>query len=253
MEIPLRMGRSFVRGEKNTVIVSESLARRQWPGENPLGKPYLNTGTVVGVAGNARVNAMNDGDAMEMYQPAQTMDMPDMVVLVKTAGAPDGLAPIAKSIVESLDPKLFPEITLLKSGFRKDMEQVETVALAVTLVGLVALALASVGIVGLVLFSVSQRMKEIAIRTALGAGKLQVLGAVLRQFTWPVAIGAAAGAGIAAAASRVLRIVLYGVSNLDPASYLAAILALAVIVFLAALLPARRALRPDLAKTLHFE
>ncbi|MGA7238687.1 MAG: ABC transporter permease [Bryobacteraceae bacterium] len=253
MEIPLRMGRSFVPGEKNTVIVSESLARRQWPGENPLGKPYLNDGTVVGVAGNARVNAMNNGDAMEMYQPTQMVDMPDMVVLIKSAGAVDGLAPIAKSIVESLDPKLFPEITLLKSGFRKDMEQVEAVALAVTLVGLVAVALSSVGIVGLVLFSVSQRMKEIAIRTALGAGKLQVLGAVLRQFMWPVALGAAAGAGIAAAASRVLRIVLYGVSNLDPASYLAAILALAVIVFLAALLPARRALRPDLAKTLHFE
>ena len=182
MEIPLRMGRSFVPGEKNVVIVSESLARRQWPGENPLGKPYLNDGTVVGVAGNARVNAMNNGDAMEMYQPTQTVDMPDMVVLIKSAGAVDGLAPIAKSIVESLDPKLFPEITLLKSGFRKDMEQVEAVALAVTLVGLVAVALSSVGIVGLVLFSVSQRMKEIAIRTALGAGKLQVLGAVLRQF-----------------------------------------------------------------------
>ena len=253
MEIPLRMGRSFVPGEKNAVIVSESLARRQWPGENPLGKPYLNNGIVVGVAGNARVNAMNDGDAMEMYQPAQTVDMPDMVVLVKSAGAVDGLAPIAKAIVENLDPKLFPEITLLKSGFRKDMEQVETIALAVTLIGLVAVALASVGIVGLVLFSVSQRMKEIAIRTALGARKLQVLGAVLRQFMWPVAIGTAAGAGIAAAASRVLRIVLYGVSNLDPASYVTAILALAVIVFLAALLPARRALQPDLAKTLHCE
>jgi hypothetical protein len=253
LEIPLRMGRSFAPGEKNGVIVSESLARRQWPGENPLGKPYWTTGIVVGVAGNARVNAMNDGDAMEIYQPAQTVDMPGMVVLVKCAGAVDGLAPIAKWIVESLDPKLFPEISLLKSGFRKDMEQVEAVALAVTLVGLVAVALAAVGILGLVSFSVSQRMKEIAIRTALGARKLQVLRAVLRQFMWPVAIGTATGAGIAAAASRVLRIVLYGVSNLDPASYLAAILALAVIVFLAALLPAQRALRPNLAKTLHYE
>jgi ABC-type antimicrobial peptide transport system permease subunit len=190
---------------------------------------------------------------MEMYQPAQTVDMPDMVVLVKSAGAVDGLAPVAKSIVESLDPKLFPEITLLKSGFRKDMEQVEGVALAVTLTGLVAVALASVGILGLASFSVTQRMKEIAIRTALGARKLQVLRTVLRQFLWPVAIGAAVGAGIAAAASRVLRIVLYGVSNLDPASYVAAILALAAIVLLAALLPARRALRLDLAKTLRYE
>lgn len=253
MEIPLRMGRNFLPGEKNAVIVSESLARRQWRGENLLGKPYSKTEIVVGVAGNAHVNAMNNGDAMEIYQPVQRADMPDMVVLVKSAGAPDGLTPAAKSIVESLNPKLFPEISLLKSGFRKDMEQVKLVASAVTLIGLVAVSLAAVGIVGLVSFSVSQRMKEIAIRTALGARRVQVLAAVLRQFRWPVAIGMAAGAGIAAATSRVMRIVLYGVSNLDPASYAAAILVLAAVLCLAALLPARRALRLDLAKTLHYE
>jgi ABC-type antimicrobial peptide transport system permease subunit len=110
-----------------------------------------------------------------------------------------------------------------------------------------------VGIIGLVSFSVSQRTKEIAIRMAMGATKVQLLTAVLRQFVWPVAIGMAVGAGIAAAASRLLRIALYGVSNLDPASYAAAILALMAILGLAALLPARRALRLDLAKTLHYD
>lgn len=252
MEIPVLMGRSFLPKEKNAVVVSEALARRQWPGENPLGKKY-GENTVVGVAGNAHVNAMNDGDSLEAYYSAQPADMPDMVVLVKSTGAPDGLTPIAKSIVESLNPKLFPEISLLRSGFRKDMEQVELVASTVTLIGLVAVALAGVGILGLVSFSVSQRLKEIAIRMALGATKVQVLAAVLRQFAWPVALGMAAGAGIAAAASGVLRIALYGVSNLDPASYAAAILVLMAIVGLAALLPARRALRMDLAKTLHYD
>jgi ABC-type antimicrobial peptide transport system permease subunit len=253
MEIPLPMGRNFLPGEKNAVIVSESLARKQWPGEDPLGKRYWDTEIVVGVAGNAHVNAMNDGDAMVIYQPAQTQDMPDMVVLVKSAGAPDGLTPMAKSLVESLNPKLFPEISLLKSGFRKDMEQVELVASVVTLIGLVAVALVGVGILGLVSFSVSQRLKEIAIRTALGAKNVQVLAAVLRQFVWPVAIGMAVGTGIAAAASKVLRIALYGVSNLDPASYAAAILVLVAIIGLAALLPARRALRLDMAKALHYD
>ena len=75
--------------EKNAVIVSEALARRQWPGENPLGKKY-GENTVVGVVGNAHVNAMNDGDSLEAYYPAQPRDMPDMVVLVKSAGAPTG-------------------------------------------------------------------------------------------------------------------------------------------------------------------
>jgi predicted permease len=252
MEIPVLLGRGFRPNEKNAVIVSEALARRQWPSEDPLGKKFEEN-TVVGVVGNAHVNAMNDGDSLEAYHPAQPTDMPDMVVLVKSAGAPDGLAPMAKSIVESLNPKLFPEISLLKSGFRKDMEQLELVASAVTLIGLVAVALAGVGILGLVSFSVAQRLKEIAIRTALGATKVQVLAAVLRQFLWPVAIGMAAGAGIAAATTGILRIALYGVNNLDPASYAAAILVLMAMVGLAALLPARRALRLNLARTLHYD
>jgi len=252
MEIPVLVGRNFRPNEKNAVIVSEALARRQWPGENPFGKKYQEN-TVVGMVGNAHVNAMNDGDSLEAYYPAQPTDMPDMMVLVKSAEAPEGLTPMAKSIIESLNPKLFPEISLLKSGFRKDMEQVELAASAVTLIGLVAVALAGVGILGLVSFSVTQRLKEIAIRMALGATKTQVLAAVLRQFVWPVALGMATGAGIAAATTKVLRNALYGVSNLDPASYVAAILVLMAMVGLAALLPARRVLRLNLARTLHYD
>jgi len=87
----------------------------------------------------------------------------------------------------------------------------------------------------------------------LGATKAQLLQAVLRQFVWPVSIGMGAGVAIALAASRVLRIALYGVSNLDPASYAAAILVLMAILGVAELLPVRRALRLDLARTLHYE
>ncbi|MGD0892365.1 MAG: ABC transporter permease [Terracidiphilus sp.] len=253
MEIPILMGRNFLPGEKNAIIVSDSLARMQWPGQNPLGKKYGDASVVVGVAGNAHMNAMNDGDTMETYEPAQLSDMPDMVTLIRTTGVPDGMAPMAKSIVQSLDPRLFPGINLLKAAFRKDMEQVELVATSVSLVGLVAVALAGVGILGLVAFTVSQRTKEIAIRMALGAKKAHVLTSVLRQFAWPVAIGLLAGTGIAAALSTVLRKILYGVSNLDPASYAAAASALIAIIGLAALLPARRALQLDLAKTLHYE
>jgi predicted permease len=252
MGIPLLMGRSFLPKEKAAVVVSKALAQRKWGGENPLGKKY-GEDTVVGVVGDAHVNALNDGDSLEAYFPARLEDMPGMVVLVKSVGAPDGLTPMAKSIAASINPKLFPQINLLRSAFRKDMKQVELTASAVTLVGLVAVALAAVGILGLVSFSVSQRLKEIAIRMALGATKPQLLAAVLRQFVWPVALGMVAGAGIAAAASGVLRILLFGVNNLDPSSYAAAILALIGIIGLAALLPARRALRLDLAKTLHYE
>jgi predicted permease len=257
MGIPLRLGRTFYAGERHAVIVSESLARMEWPDQNPIGQQLPNgdaKDTVVGVAGDAHVNAANDDDAVEQYWPAQQADMPGMVVMVRTIGEPDGLPPMIKGISESMDAKLFPEIRQMKVLYHDNvLGLIENIAKAVTLTGLVAMLVAAVGIIGLVSFSVSQRMKEIAIRMALGAGKIQLLTAVLRQFVWPVTIGLAAGVAIAGAASRVLRIALYGVSNLDPASYAAAILVLMAILSLAALLPARRALRLDLAKTLHYE
>ncbi len=256
MSIPLILGRTFYPGERHAVIVSESLARREWPGQDPIGQQYLNgdeRDNVVGVAGNARVNAISDDDAVELYWPAQQQDMPDMVVMVRAAGPPDKLPPVAKSISESIDPKLFPEIRQLKLLYRDNVLGVERVAAVVSLIGMVAVLLAGVGIIGLVAFTVSQRTKEIAIRLALGAKRAQVLGTIVRQFSWPVCIGLIAGTGLAGVLSKFLRKALYGVSNLDPLGYGGAIAVLIVVLVVAVLFPARRALRLDVAKSLHCE
>jgi predicted permease len=256
MGIPLKIGRTFFPGEKHAVIVSESFARQQWPGQNPLGRQIgdgKTKDTVVGVAGDAHVNALNDDDAAEQYWPAQPDDMPGMVVIVRAAGEPGSLTPAIKSISEGLDPKAMPEIRQIKLLYREDVSRLEMIASAVSAIGLAAVCLAGIGIIGLVAFTVSQRTKEIAIRVALGARPSAVLAAVLRQYTYPVIFGMLAGGTLAAFASRVLRVGLYGVSNLDPASYALALGVLIVIVLAAALLPARRALRLDLAKTLHYE
>jgi|CZKL01.1.fsa_nt_gi predicted permease len=191
MSIPLLMGRTFLAHEKEAVIVSESLARKEWPGQNPIGQLYQNgdeKDIVVGVVGNARVNAINDDDAVELYWSAQPDDMPDMVVMVRAVGTPSTLPPVAKSISESLDPKLFPEIRQMKLLYHDNVLGVERTAAVVSLIGVVAMLLAGVGIIGLVGFSVSQRTKEIAIRIALGAKRAQVLVIVLRQFAWPIAL-----------------------------------------------------------------
>ena len=257
MSIPLLRGRNLLRGEANAVVVSESLARKVWPGEDPIGKPLwpdgTNKDTIVGVAGNARMKSMNDGDAVEAYWPIKAEDIAPMTLVVKTAGAPDTVVPMAKSIAEKLDPKLFASVWLLKSGFRENTRDLERIAALVSLMGLVAGLLAGIGIVGLVAYTVSQHLKEIAIRIALGAKRIQVLTAVLRQFSWPVMLGILVGAGSTAGFSKLLRKVLYGVNNLDPWSYLAAMGVLMAIIAVAALIPARRALRLDLAKTLHYE
>jgi predicted permease len=257
MGILLVRGRNFLPGEKNAVIVSESLAHMQWPGEDPVGKLDASGSTkgdvVVGVTRGARLLALNDSDAVELYRPAQPEDMPNMHVLVKTAGAADGWVPVVRSIGESLDPKLFLYIQLLKGEFRRATKGVEAAATVISMLGLVALSLAALGLVGLVAYAVSERTKEIAIRIALGAQPWDVLSSIVRQFVWPVLLGLGAGMGATAALSKLLRQVLYGVSNLDPVSYVGAIGFLACIAVVAALLPARRALRVDPLQALHTE
>jgi len=257
MGIPILRGRRFLPGEKNAVIVSASLARVQWPGEDPLGKLDASGSSagdvVVGVAESARLVALNDGDAVEFYRAAEVNDMPGMSVVVKTAGAPDDLVPMVKTIGQELDPKLLPFVWVMKKEFKRSTQSAENLAMAASLIGMVAVLLASIGIVGLVMYAVTQRTKEIAIRLALGASKRHVLGAVLRQFAWPVGCGLAAGAAGAAGLSQVLRKVLYGVSGLDVLSYVSAIGLLVGIVFVAALWPARRALKVDPIRALRTE
>ncbi|MFL6428852.1 MAG: ABC transporter permease [Acidobacteriaceae bacterium] len=257
MGIPLLRGRNLLPNEPNAVIVSESLARKQWPGVDALGRRLWRDGDnkdiIVGIAGNARIKSMSDGDAVEAYWPVQLANMPAMTLVVKTAGDPGNQLAQARAIVEGLNPKLFPYTWLLKSGFRKNAEELEKVAMVVTVLGLVAIAMAAIGIIGLVAYSVLQRTKEIAIRLALGAKRLQVIAAVLKQFCWPIALGTIAGLGTAAGTSKFLRKFLFGIGNLDPLSYAAAIAVLIVLIGVAAVAPVRRALRLDLARTLHYE
>jgi len=256
MQIPLLRGRNLTRGDTRGIVVGESLARLQWPAEDPIGKLFR-TGadayTVVGVVGSARLVSPEDSDAVEIYQLAAADILPSMVVLVKTAGPPEALVPFAASLAAAIDPKLVPEVQLMKSAFRGKLQTAEYSALAVGLLGLVALLLACAGIVGMVGYAVSQRSKEIGIRMALGARPSHVLAVVLRQFSLPVAAGLLAGIGGAAALSQILRQLLYGVGNLDPIAYLGAIGVFAVTVAVAALLPARRALRVDPIRALRYE
>ena len=99
----------------------------------------------------------------------------------------------------------------------------------------------------------SQRTKEIAIRLALGAKRLHVIAAVLKQFCWPIALGVIAGVGLTAAVSGFLRKFLFGIGNLDPLSYVAGTAVLILLIGVSAVTPVRRALRLDLARTLHYE
>jgi ABC-type antimicrobial peptide transport system permease subunit len=168
-----------------------------------------------------------------------------MVVLIRTSRSAEAMVPLVASVAQSMDSRLFPETKLLKASFNRKMELERYATVTFTLLGLLAMMLACLGIVGVVAYAVSQRTKEIGIRMALGARPGDVLSIVLRQFSSPVIVGLVVGIGAAAALSQLLRRQLYGLSNLDPVAYLAAIAVFLAAAALAAWLPARRALRVD--------
>ena len=256
MGIPMQIGRTFNPADKHVVIVSESFARQQWPGTNPLGQTLGDAASkdvVIGVVGDAHINALSDDDAVEQYWPAQTDDMPDMVPIVRSSGDPASIEHAAKIIATNLDTSVSPEIRQLKMLYRDNIRQIENVAAIASAVGAVAVLMSAIGLMGLVGYVVTQRTKEIAIRMALGARPVAVLSALLRQFRWPLLGGLAAGTALAAFGSKLLRVALYGVSNLDPASFLAALLILAAIAALSIVLPATRTLRLNMAAILHHD
>ena len=182
MAIPLLRGGIFHAGEGHAVILSESLARRRWPNEDPIGKPWKDgKEIVVGVVGNTRAMELNNTDATELYALPTEDRFPGMSVLIRTAGAPEGVISAIRSIAGGIDPALLPAITPLKSGFRKNVLQAEEIATIIGLLGGVATFLALVGLLGLVGYTVAQQTREIAIRLSLGASPREISAAVLRR------------------------------------------------------------------------
>lgn len=262
MNIPLLRGRNLKSGDTSAIIVSESLARKKWPHDDALGK-QLSMGTdaagreekytIVGMAGSARIVALQDSDAVEIYRLVRNTDMPSASVLVKLRGSPQSLTAAIGSVASSIDPQVLPIVRPLWSAFHTQLRPVERGALLVSVMGAIALLLAVLGIVGLVAYTVSQRTKEIGIRIALGAQPSHLLKLILGHFLRPVALGVLFGAAGAAALSQLLRHVLYGVGSLDPVSYSAAIGLLAAFSGIAGLAPARRVLKIDPMRALREE
>ena len=250
--IPLRRGRIFSADERRVRLVSEALARRKWPGQDPLGQTYGDA-IVVGIVGDARTVRIGDGSATEAYEPIEPADLPMSVMVVRATGAPSAVASQLMALARSLNTALSPSTQLLAEALDSRVNDTRRVALVAAALGVCAMALAVVGLAGMVAFSVSQRLREIGIRVALGARPSHVLRAIGRQFAWPVAGGAIAGSVLAALTGTVLSRELYGVGQLDPIAHGGALLLFAVVACFAALPSARRALRVDPAQTLRHE
>ena len=252
LQIPVRRGRVFAAGEPGVVLVSEALARRRWPTGDAIGETYEGS-TVIGVVGDARTVRVGEQSATECYFPVDGKQMADGVMVVRVDGAPARAAATVRAVMRAEDPRLRPSAAPLRDAFEEKLAGPRQFALVASALGVCALLLAVMGLGGMAAFTVSQRLREIGVRLALGARPLQIVRAIARQFTVPVVCGAVAGSALAAGVGAILSRELFGVSGLDPLVHGGALLLFALVAAVAAAPSLRRALRVDPIQALRHE
>nr|MBA3767276.1 ABC transporter permease [Acidobacteriota bacterium] len=268
MEIPTLKGRALSEQDgvnaPHVALLSETMARRFWPNEDPLGKRirFLNSDpeekrpwkSVVGVVSDVKQKGLDAEGTMQFYLPLAQQPSSAMTLVVRTAAAPSTMiAPVRREILAlDQDQAAFNIATM-------DQLRAESTALrrfSMSLLALfagVALTLAAVGIYGVIAYSVTQRTHEIGIRLALGAETRDVLKLVVGQGLKLAVLGVGLGLIAAFALTRVLSSLLYGVSATDPVIFTSLSLLLAVVALLACLIPARRATKVDPMVALRYE
>jgi predicted permease len=276
MGIPLIAGRDFEQRDTadtpGVVILNEAAARRYWPDADPIGKrvtlddpgsPSPRWLTVVGVAKNVKQESWTSEPLNEVYMPFQqsagfyantARQFTSMTVVVRTTVEPGSLAAAAQATVRAIDPSL-PVSNVVS------MEQVIADALwqprfNLQLIGVfagVALLLAGVGLYGVMSYSVAQRTQEVGLRMALGAQSRDVIKLIVGQGMKLVLLGMTLGLVAAAALTRVMTGLLFGVSATDPATFAIVSLILAGVAVGACFVPARRATRVDPMVALRYE
>jgi putative ABC transport system permease protein len=265
MGIPVIAGRTFTEQEgkeaRKVVVINQAMARRYFPGENPLGKSLVidmmddpPPTEIIGVVGDARY-ANLDGELRPMiYWPIPQLPYNTMTYMLRTSGNAETLANAARREILAIDKdQPVSDIRTMESWLA---DSIARTRFGTTLLGAfagLALILAAIGIYGVMSHSVAQRESEIGVRMALGAQARDVLRLVLRHGLSLVLVGVALGLLGALALTRVLGSLLYGVTATDPLTFAAIALLLTAVSWLACYLPARRATRVDPLTALRYE
>ena len=265
LRLPIVAGRSFsetdLPGSEPVVIVSQALADRYIPGEDPLGRriklaapeshePWRR---IVGVAGDAINGNMADPPLPVAYLP---FDQSPTRAVVVIARSPDTSTVVreARSHVAKLDPDqpIYDASTIDQTIYRKT-DGIRVVTGLFGLFAIVALGMAAIGLYGVISYAVSRRTQEIGVRMALGARAGDVVRMVVRQGAGLIALGVVVGLAGGFGLSRLMGSMLYGVNPSDPLTYVSVTLALATAALAASFLPARRASRIDPIQALRVE
>jgi putative ABC transport system permease protein len=265
--IPLTRGRLFGPEDTPTapgrVIVNEAFVRRFFPAEEPLGKRVTFNGpqdkniqwsTIVGVVADTRRGGVDRPAWAELYFPLTQSADARLMAVVRTAGDPISVARAAQEEVWAIDPgQPVASIRTLEEIVARVQANRRFTMLLLGVFAIVAVILATVGIYGVIAYSTAQRTQEIGIRMALGAARSDVLKMVLSEGLRIGVLGSVIGIGAAAAMSRLLSGLLFGVSPHDPLTFVALPAALLLVAALASLIPARRALAVEPVRALRAE
>jgi predicted permease len=260
-------GRMFspddMRPKSDAVIVSENVAKRFWPGQDPIGKRIKSGGpnsrnpwvTIVGVVGEMKYRGLPNNPTADpdIYRPWSEEER-DIVLLVRTAGDPAALTAAVRNAIHEID-KTIP-IYLVATMAERIGEQTSRSRFTGWLMGIfaaVALLLALVGLYGVMSYAVTRRTQEIGVRMALGASRSQVLLLVIRQGLPLILTGIAAGLAVSFGLTQVISTLLYGVTPTDAITFASVTLLLISIALLACWIPAFRASRVDPIQALRYE
>jgi putative ABC transport system permease protein len=266
MNVPVLAGRAFTEADSakapQVAVINETMAKRFWPGENPIGhrikwgqlngdSPWM---TIVGIVADTRRTGYDAVVRPEVYLPhAQSGDVA-MTVVVHTTGDPASTGPELKAIVKSLDPQVAVQhVEPLEAAVSEMTSQRRLNTILLGGFAVVATVLALVGLYGVMSYSVQQRTRELGVRLALGATGSDVMQLVLKEGLELVALGLIIGVGTALASSRFLSTILYHVNPSDPATLASISVMTFIIATIACAIPALRAWRVDPVTALRAE
>ncbi len=258
MRIPLRRGRLFTDGDDGSAppvaLINETMARRFWPGEDPVGKrikmgPNSETQswiTIAGVVGDVHHFGLDVQTPPEVYRPYAASPLFAPILVIRTASDPEPLVSALAAKIRSVDAAVPAyDLFLMQTLVDRSTAERRFVMSLLTGFALAALLLAGVGIYGVVSQSVAQRTQEIGIRMALGSSPAAAQSLVFREGMRLAAMGIVIGFAGAAGLTRLIDHLLFGIRPTDPPAFALAVGVLASCAALASYAPARRATRID--------
>lgn len=257
MGIPLIRGRNFTDLEtseaRRVIIISESLARQYFPGEDPIGKRISvmmfenpNPTEIIGIVGDVRYDSLTDAAEPTVYFPHPELTYEFMTFVIRTIGDPADITPLVRNELRALDPEQpISNVRTMDQVMADTTGRARFNTLLFALFAGLATLLSAIGIFGVMNYSVTLQTREIGIRVALGAQRGGVLMIILRQGLLLTMTGIGIGLAGALALTRVMSSLLFGVDATDPATFAAMVLLLAFVSIIACYFPARRATKVD--------